>query len=118
MGDDCVCEPKRNLTCIFHFSPELAGLLIDPSLGKKYGSYSPKTVLWNCPNGRHRPIPQRIRTRVLGNCSACQDKIVLVGYNDMATTHPDLAAELVNYLRLKAKASSVRVVADSVFPFP
>ena len=54
-----------------------------------------KTLLWRCPN-HVAPYPQTGRRRVDGiNCGYCSGDRVLPGFNDMATTHPHLAEELV-----------------------
>lgn len=54
-----------------------------------------KTLLWKCPN-HETPYPQTGRRRVEGiKCRYCSGDRVLAGFNDMATTHPNLAAELV-----------------------
>lgn len=54
-----------------------------------------KTLLWRCPN-HDEPYPQTGRRRINGiNCGYCSGDRVLPGFNDMATTHPHLAQELV-----------------------
>ena len=54
-----------------------------------------KTLLWQCPNHKE-PYPQTGRRRVEGiNCGYCSGDRILPGFNDMATTHPHLAKELV-----------------------
>lgn len=51
-------------------------------------------VWWICPNGHEYRCALNSRTRVNGTgCPYCSNKKVLVGVNDLATTHPELAAE-------------------------
>ena len=51
-----------------------------------------KKVWWICENGHEWEAP--IYSRVAGNgCSVCNNKTVLKGYNDLATTNPKLAEE-------------------------
>lgn len=52
-----------------------------------------KKVWWICPEG-HEYL-QSIRSRTINNtgCPVCSSNKVLVGYNDLATTHPALVKE-------------------------
>ena len=54
---------------------------------------STKRVWWICKNNHE--YDSTIDHRALGNrgCPYCSNKKVLVGYNDLATTHPHIAAE-------------------------
>ena len=53
---------------------------------------SSKIVWWRCEQGHEWEA--RVRDRVSGNgCPYCSNRKVLTGFNDLATTHPDLAAE-------------------------
>ena len=47
---------------------------------------------WICKNGHHYESTPDHRLRGSG-CPICGNKKVLVGYNDLATTHPDIAKE-------------------------
>ena len=53
---------------------------------------SSKKVWWICPKGHSysRSIYDRIRNR---NCPYCSNRKVLTGYNDLATTNPELLRE-------------------------
>ena len=56
-------------------------------LGGAIGAY-----WWKCPKGHS--YRARIQSRIKGNrCPYCRGRKVLKGYNDLATTHPDLAAQ-------------------------
>jgi hypothetical protein len=53
---------------------------------------SGKTVNWKC--AHNHQWSARVYSRVKGNkCPICGNKQVLVGYNDLATTNPELAKE-------------------------
>lgn len=47
---------------------------------------------WICPKGHEYQSPVASRSNGSG-CPICDNKVVLVGYNDMATTHAELAKE-------------------------
>ncbi len=50
-------------------------------------------VIWWCHDGGHA-FPMRVQTRTKGsNCPFCARRLLLVGFNDFATTHPGLASE-------------------------
>jgi hypothetical protein len=50
------------------------------------------TVRWRCKTG-HSWVTS-VKTRVNGSgCPVCANRVVLAGFNDLATTHPELAAE-------------------------
>lgn len=73
--------------------PELAAAWADirdiltVSRGSKY------RATWNCPKG-HTFVAEVYKRAAGRGCGYCANKAVLVGFNDLATTHPDLAAEL------------------------
>lgn len=48
---------------------------------------------WKCPRGHHYLSRVRDRAHRETNCIYCSGKNVLVGFNDLATTHPELAME-------------------------
>ena len=56
---------------------------------------SAKKHLWRCELGHewNTNVKERVRGR---DCPYCAGKTVLVGFNDLATTHPELAKELVD----------------------
>ena len=51
-----------------------------------------KMIWWKCPNGHSYQSFAFNRKKGVG-CPYCDGKKVLVGYNDLATTNPDLAKE-------------------------
>ncbi len=53
---------------------------------------SNKKAWWKCPKGHQWETVISARTKG-GGCPYCSNKRVLIGYNDLATTHPKLAQE-------------------------
>lgn len=72
----------------------------NPTLAKQAHGWDPETVSsgsgrklkWLCDEGHVYVAPVRQRTGGTG-CAVCANKTVLVGFNDLATTHPLLASE-------------------------
>lgn len=72
---------------------------VDPELAKE-ACFDPTTVMpfshsqlpWKCPHGHHYETSPAKRSSGNG-CSVCAGKVVVPGINDLATTHPDVAAE-------------------------
>lgn len=56
-------------------------------------SGSSKKVWWKCPNGHSYQTFLTHRTRMFTGCPYCSNKKLLAGYNDLATTHPEIAEE-------------------------
>lgn len=57
---------------------------------------SNKPAWWICEKGHTFEMPPSHRTTRDSACPICSNKKVLVGYNDLATTHPDIAAQWDN----------------------
>lgn len=74
--------------------PEIAAELVSVSpTTVKAGSQ--KTQTWKCPAEGHLwVISPYNRTKLGQNCYYCSGKRVLAGFNDLATTNPELAAEM------------------------
>lgn len=76
--------------------PELVSQFADPALAEQLTPGSNKKVAWICPDhpeSHHWEAVVASRAKGSG-CPYCANRRVLVGFNDMATTHPKLAAEL------------------------
>jgi hypothetical protein len=54
---------------------------------------STRKVFWQCREGHSFKSAIRSRTERGTGCSVCANLVVLKGFNDLATTHPELAAE-------------------------
>ena len=57
------------------------------------GRGSPKKVWWICAKGHH--FDSRLNSRIYQNCNCpyCSGQRLLVGFNDLQTTYPDIASE-------------------------
>ena len=82
--------------------PTLALELVDPSLAETVTAGSGKKLRWFCDGTEEVAHPRyewstTVANRSSGNgCPVCAGMAVLVGFNDLATVNPDLAAELVD----------------------
>jgi len=66
----------------------------DPS---KIGASSDMRLEWKCPLGHKYEAYVYNRTIRGDQCSICSGKQVLPGFNDLVTTHPEIAAQAVNW---------------------
>ena len=72
-----------------------------PDLAKEAHGWDPTTVIagsnkkrnWKCPIGHIFSIDPNHRKQQNSSCPICLNKRVLKGFNDLKTTHPDLAKE-------------------------
>lgn len=66
--------------------------LNDGILPSSFAEHSSKQVWWQCEKGHEWKAA--ISARVIGHaCPFCTNRKVLVGFNDLATTHPEVAAQ-------------------------
>lgn len=91
--------PRKPSQTLEQFSPILADQLVDQSL-RSIARGSDTKVQWRCPvDPRHvwwaSPM-NRTNAKNPTGCSVCNGKTVIPGVNDVATTHPDVAALMVN----------------------
>lgn len=54
---------------------------------------SSKVIWWICPNGHSYKANLHHRIDMNTGCGACSHKVFLEGYNDLQTTHPNIAKE-------------------------
>ena len=79
-----------------------------PKIAKEAHGWDPATVvtgshdskLWKCPIGHIWTSIVNSRTYRGDECSVCSGRMVLKGFNDLATINPDLAKEAYGYHRL------------------
>ena len=71
-----------------------------PDIAAQADGWDPTTIgrgggrkRWKCSLGHSFFATVHNRTYMNSGCSICANKQVLLGYNDLATTHPDLAAQ-------------------------
>jgi len=74
--------------------PHLATEVVDQSLAAKVTAGSGKKLSWRCKAGHEWEAKVANRVNGIG-CPYCSGQKAMPGFNDMATTHPRLAAELV-----------------------
>lgn len=83
---------------------------VNPTLAKEWADARPiNTVLpnsgykanWVCERGHNWKATVQARNKGQG-CPVCANRTILVGYNDLATTHPRLASEMVEPLPVVA----------------
>ena len=55
--------------------------------------YSNKSVWWICSIGHEYQTSPAHRTLKDSGCPICSNKQILVGFNDLATTHPEIASQ-------------------------
>lgn len=115
-GKDCCnhkeCKSKKSSEAQLIANTPNGNSLADmfPDVAKEWNCYkndktphdytmkSNKIVWWFCSKGHEYDTTIYNRTHVGINCPYCSNKKVLVGFNDLLTTHPELAAEW-NYSR-------------------
>ena len=110
MCDHKDCGGKRNLP-LNVTNPDLASELVDQSLAGKLSKSSPEVVQWRCKKDQRHIYSTSVRQRAISHagCNICAGKVVVPGLNDLATTHPDIARQLVN----KSVATAVTGVSNA-----
>lgn len=92
-----IVSGDNDLATVF---PEYAATLARPEEAKTVGKSSDVLLEWVCQRDSSHSwysLPSnRLKAGLLGGCPICDNKEVMVGVNDLATTHPSLAAELVD----------------------
>jgi uncharacterized Zn-finger protein len=87
------CMSKKEKLLLCNAYPELANQLVDQDLREVLLSGSARSAEWRCTQGH--TWSTSVVTRTSGAaCPYCTNHFVLEGYNDLATTHPQLASEL------------------------
>lgn len=86
---------------------ELADQLVDQSLRTKLQAKTPRKVEWQCAEGHVWSASVYSRTQRSSGCPYCYGRNAIIGETDLATTHPGIAAQLVDQsLATRLKASS------------
>jgi hypothetical protein len=98
---------RRGVGCPFCSNTKLLAGFNDlatthPELATQAHGWDPKTVIggthskkqWQCNLGHTwETSPKKRAFGIMNNCPICANKQVLIGFNDLATTNPSLAAE-------------------------
>ena len=79
-----------------HTHPKMATELSDPSLGDKISAGTNRKVEWVCDKGHRWVVSVSDRINYQTGCPYCSRRKLLQGFNDMATTHPELAKQLLD----------------------
>ena len=91
--------------------PDLVRYLVDPSIATKVMMTSATKVRVRCDEGHEREMPLRNLVNQGISCPYCSGRYAVRGKTDLATSHPDLAAELVDQdLASQLRAGSMRKV--------
>lgn len=90
--------PKKRKPTLAEVNHPILNQAVDPKFVGQQTLGSGLEAEWHCPDclGGHtytRPIRKQIQSNI---CPVKTGKTVLVGFNDLHTTHPKLAAELVD----------------------
>ncbi len=72
-----------------------------PQIAKQANGWDPTTVVagsnkklgWKCDYGHEWDAVAALRTGVKTNCPVCVNLKILIGFNDLATTHPQIAKQ-------------------------
>jgi hypothetical protein len=89
-----------------------------PEIAKEAHGWDPRTTSpgthrkleWKCRNGHLFTVSPNQRTSRTSNCPTCANLIVETGFNDLATTHPNLAIEAFGWdPKLVSGGSSMRL---------
>lgn len=101
-GSGCkICsgqEPTENNNFSIK-NPEKSKYLKNFSEGYTVTPKSDKTLDFVCPLGHEfsKPVSSVVKAKsILGVCDYCSNKKILVGFNDLWTTHPDVALKLLD----------------------
>ncbi len=76
------------------------------------GFGSGKKVKWKCPEGHiWECSPNRRTSGSIAKCPVCINKIILPGFNDLATTRPDLAKETSKAIARSVWSGSLKKIS-------
>jgi hypothetical protein len=97
-GRGCpMCAGQRAISGVNDLAtrfPEVAREALFDATREMWGSN--KRLRWRCPSGHEYAMRVADRTVDGALCPYCQGKRVLTGFNDLATTHPELASQCLD----------------------
>lgn len=96
-----------NAQLLSEWHPNKNGTLTPNDVTSKSG----KKVWWQCKNGHEWEATVINRTNHNSGCLYCSGRLVIVGQNDLATTHPEIAAEWHPALNGKLKPTDISSAA-------
>ena len=100
-GTDCpVCADRVVIAGVNDLAtthPGLTAQLVDPAQALEVTCRTDRPLTWFCPENEDHTWTTGVHNRVRGSgCPVCANRTVIPGDNDLATTHPEIAAELVD----------------------
>ena len=113
-GSGCpVCsgrQPISGVNDLATMHPAIAAQAIDTD-PSTLTPHSDRRIEWQCSDGHRWKTAVKNRVRVNSGCPYCAGKLPIVGKTDLATLHPDIAAQAVDVdPRTLMKASRARVL--------
>lgn len=104
-----IIKPGFNDVATTH--PDIASMLVDQSMATQVAAFSSKKLDFRCSKGHVWTAPIRRLASQGSGCPYCSGRRSIKGATDLATTHPDIAAQLVDQsLATELKAGSMRKV--------
>ena len=82
------CRNNNNEILLFEFDLDK-----NPFAPSEITPFSGKKVWWICSKGHSYETYLTHRTQMKTSCPYCSHKALLSGYNDLATTHPEIASQ-------------------------
>lgn len=82
---------------------------------QEYSLFSNEKVSWECNEGHEWQAVIADRVRRNSGCPYCNSLLVLPGYNDLATTHPEIAQQMDNDKNDKRAFQVTYKTSDSLF---
>lgn len=73
-------------------------------------------ISWKCPHGHEYGMAPYDRTHSGMNCPYCSGHRVLIGYNDLETTNPEIAAQIDPYWSVETGINGRTITAGSDIP--
>lgn len=123
-----VCQGRvviRGINDLWTTHPQVAELLVDPEVGYTVTASSQVRASWRCAkDARHRDRETTVANRTRYGCAICGGRAVQTGLNDLATTDPWLADQLIDkslatrYARQADKVAEWRCVLNSSHIWP
>ena len=88
-------KSKKKRKTVAEEHSELLEQVVEPDVVARLSCGSGKLVSWTCEHGH--TYQMAVRKKIAGQaCPICRGKQVLCGFNDLATTHPEIAATAVD----------------------
>lgn len=99
---------SQNTSSVLHTNPELVKWFQDKKVAETVSSKSNKIIDFQCIKHKEHKWESSMKNflKKKNKCPYCSSQKLLVGFNDLKTTHPDLAKELIGISPEKIMANS------------